>query len=84
MTPQGLRLLGTGTVKSESAKGPGAGMGAASWAITGSPVGLIAGSSLKLYGEASGNATIQGRARQTAQEIAYRLKIRFQEEGWIP
>jgi hypothetical protein len=35
------------------------------------------------YGELSGSAKIQGRAKQTAKEIADQLKIRFKEEGWI-
>ena len=38
---------------------------------------------MKIYGEASGNATVEGRAKATAKEIADVLKKRFQEEGWI-
>lgn len=83
MTAGGLRLLGTGTVTSKGNKTPGAGTSAAGWAVTGSPVGLIVGGGMKVYGEASGSATIEGRARQSANEIADRLKVRFQEEGWI-
>ena len=58
-------------------------MGAAGWLITGSPIGLIVGGGIKIYGEASGSAAIEGRAKQTAKEIAEQLKIRFQEEQWI-
>ncbi|HTY86092.1 MAG TPA: DUF4410 domain-containing protein [Candidatus Acidoferrum sp.] len=83
MTAQGLRKLGAGRVDSESGKGPGASLGAAGWLITGSPVGLIVGGGMKVYGEASGSAKIEGRAQQTAAEIADQLKVRFQEEGWI-
>ena len=32
---------------------------------------------------ASGNSKVQGRAKQTVDEIADQLKIRFQREGWI-
>ncbi len=84
MTPQGLRKLGSATLGSKSGKGPGASLGAAGWLITGSPVGLIVGGGMKVYGEASGSAAIEGRAKQTAKEIADQLKIRFQQEGWLP
>jgi len=83
MTPTGLRKLGSGKMESGSAKGPGAALGAAGWLVTGNPVGLIVGGGMKIYGEASGSAQIEGRAKQTAKEIAEQLKIRFQEEGWI-
>jgi hypothetical protein len=83
MTASGLRKLGSGTLDSKGAKGPGASLGAASWLITGSPVGLIVGGGMKVYGEASGSAKVEGRAKATAKEIADVLKERFQKEGWI-
>jgi hypothetical protein len=83
MTASGLRKLGSATLGSEGSKGPGAAVGGAAWLITGNPVGLIVGGGMKIYGEASGNATIEGRAKATAKEISDQLKIRFQEEGWI-
>ncbi len=83
MTAQGLRKLGSGIMGSKGAKGPGAAVGGATWLITGSPVGLIVGGGMKIYGEASGNATVEGRAKATGKEIADQLKIRFKEEGWI-
>jgi hypothetical protein len=83
MTAQGLRKLGSAMVGAKGAKGPGAGVGALGWAVTGSPIGLIASGGMKIYGEASGTATVEGRAKSTANEIADKLKIRFQEEGWI-
>jgi hypothetical protein len=83
VTSQGLRKLGSATVNAQGNKSPGAAAGAAGWAITGSPIGFAVTSGLKIYGEASGRAGIEGRARQTAKEIAERLKQRFQEEGWI-
>ena len=38
---------------------------------------------MKVYGEASGSSKIEGRAKQTAKEIADELKTRFQQQGWI-
>lgn len=83
MTATGLRKLGSGTIAAKGAKGPGASLGAASWLVTGSPIGLIVGGGMKIYGEASGSAKIEGRAKQTAKEIADVLKERFIEQGWI-
>lgn len=83
MTADGLRKLGSGTVRATGKKGPGASLGAAGWLITGSPVGLIVGGGMKVYGEASGSAAIEGRAKATAKEISAVLKKRFQEQGWI-
>jgi len=84
MTPQGLRRLGGGVADSGGAKGPGAVAPAAVAIATGNPIGLIVSSGVKIYGEASGKAKVQGRADATVQEIAGRLKTRFQEQGWIP
>jgi hypothetical protein len=83
MTPLGLRRLGSGTTGATGSKGPGAAVGVAGLLVTGSPVGLIVGGGVKIYGEASGSAKIEGRAKATAKEIAEVLKQRFQEEGWI-
>ena len=83
MTPTGLRKLGSGTTDAKGAKGPGGAVGAATWLVTGSPVGLVVSGGMKIYGEASGSATVEGRAKATAKEIAERLKLRFQEQGWI-
>jgi len=83
MTATGLRKLGSGTVGATASKGPGAGLGAATWLITGNPVGLIVSGGLKVYGEASGSSTIEGRAKATAKEIGDVLKTRFQSQGWI-
>jgi len=83
MTSDGLRKLGTSAVDAGGSKGPGAAVGATVFLVTANPVGLIIGSGLKVYGEASGRSTIEGRARATAKEIADQLKIRFQAQGWI-
>jgi len=83
MTTGGLRKLGSGTMGSEGNKTPGMAVGGAAWLITGSPVGLIVGGGMKVYGEASGSSKIEGRAKATAKEIADQLKKRFKEEGWI-
>jgi hypothetical protein len=83
MTAQGLRKLGVGTVESGGSKGPGAALGVATFLATANPAGLIISSGMKIYGEASGKSTIQGRAQATAKEIADVLQKRFQEQGWI-
>ncbi len=83
MTATGLRKLGSGTLGSKGSKGPGMGVGAATWLVTGSPVGLIVSGGLKVYGETSGRSTIEGRAQATAKEIGDVLKTRFQAQGWI-
>src|SRR6266446_5835852 len=83
MTSQGLRKLGSGTVEAGGSKTPGAALGVVGLVASGNPAGLIVSSGMKIYGEESGSAKIQGRAKQTAKEIADQLKIRFQQQGWI-
>jgi hypothetical protein len=50
---------------------------------TGNPVGLVVMGGIKIYGEASGKNTLEGRAKATADAISEQLKIRFQNRGWI-
>jgi hypothetical protein len=83
MTAQGLRKIGSGSTDSEGAKTPGADLGALSLLATHNPVGLIVSTGMKVYGQESGRSTVEGRAKQTATEIADVLKKRFQEQGWI-
>jgi hypothetical protein len=84
MTPEGLRKLGSGTVAAGGPKGPGAALPAAVAIATANPIGLVVTGAVKAGGELSGRSTIEGRARQTAQEIAEQIEPRFQEQGWIP
>ena len=83
VTAHGMRKLGSGTGQSGGSKTPGAAVPAVVAIASGNPVGLIVSSGMKIYGEASGKSKLEGRAKATAQEIAARLKIRFQEQGWI-
>jgi len=83
MTATGLRKLGSGTVNANGGKSPGASLGLAGLLVTGNPAGLIVSGGMKVYGEASGSSTVEGRAKATAKEIADVLKQRFQEQGWI-
>lgn len=83
MTATGLRKLGSGELNAQGSKGPGAAVGGAAWLVTGSPIGLVVGGGMKVYGEASGSAKIEGRAKQTAKEIGEEIKIRCQQQGWI-
>jgi len=48
-----------------------------------STVGLVVSRGVKVYGEISGSAKVEGRAKATAKEIADQIKIRFKEQGWI-
>ena len=82
-TAQGLRKLGAGVAESEGGKSPGAGVGLGVLAATNNPVGLMVSSGVKVYGEVSGNAKIEGRVEQIVEEIAKILKTRFEEQGWI-
>jgi len=83
MTAQGLRKLGSGTTDATGSKGPGGVLGLATLIATHNPAGLIIGTGVKVYKEESGSSTVEGRAKQTAKEIADVLKTRFQEQGWI-
>jgi hypothetical protein len=83
MTARGLRQLGSGTVDASGSKAPGEAVGVAGLIATGNPAGLIISTGMKVYGEESGSSTVEGRAKQTAQEIAAELKQRFAQQGWI-
>ena len=83
MTAQGLRKLGSGKTDSGGSKAPGADVGVLGLIATHNPAGLIISSGIKVYKEESGSSTVEGRAKQTAKEIADVLKKRFQEQGWI-
>jgi len=83
MTPSGLHELGSGDLDSTSAKTPGASVGLASMLATHNPAGFILSTGMKVYGEKSGNDTVQGRAEQIAKKIGAVLKQRFQQQGWI-
>ena len=83
VTPQGWRKLGSGTLSSSGNKMPGMVAPAAVAIATGNPIGLIVVGGMKIYGEASGKNTIEGRAKATADAIAEQLRIRFQDRGWI-
>ena len=83
MTAKGLHKLGFGHVEAGGGKTPGAAVPAVVAIAAGNPVGLIVTSGMKIYGEASGSAKIQARAKSTADEIAEQLKIRAEKQGWI-
>jgi hypothetical protein len=83
VTAHGLRKLGSGSTDATGAKTPGTGVGILALVATHNPVGLIVSTGMKAYGEETGSSGIEGRAKQTAKEIADVLKKRFQEQGWI-
>jgi hypothetical protein len=83
MTSQGLRLLGSGQVKSAGAKMPGVVLPLAVMAATANPIGLVVGGTVKVAGEATGSDTIEGAAKRTADEIAEQLIEAAKKHGWI-
>ena len=83
MTAQGPRKLASGETDASGSKTPGAAVGLAALVATHNPLGLIVSTGMKVYGEESGSAKIEGRAKQTAKEIADHLKIRLEQQGWI-
>jgi hypothetical protein len=83
VTPQGWRKLGSGTLSSSGNKMPGMVAPAAVAIATGNPIGVMVMGGAKIYGEASGKNTLEGRAKATADAIAEQLKLRFRERGWI-
>lgn len=83
MTAQGLRKVGSGKTDSGGGRTPGADLGVVGLLATHNPAGLVVSTGMKVYEEKSGKSTVDGRAEQTANEIADLLKKRFQEEDWI-
>jgi hypothetical protein len=83
MTANGPRKLGQGDIDAGGGKTPGAALGVATLLVTHNPIGLVVSTGVKAYGEVSGSATIEGRAKATAKEIADQLKIRFEQQGWM-
>jgi hypothetical protein len=83
VTAQGERKLGYGTIDAGGDKSPGMILGVATFLATKNPVGLIINGGVQVYGEASGNDAISGRAKAIVNDIAGVLKKRFQEQGWI-
>jgi hypothetical protein len=83
VTADGLRKLGGGSTDSTGGKAPGASLGVVGLIALHSPIGLIASTGMKVHDEKTGESTLEGRARDTAKEIASVLRERFQEQGWI-
>jgi len=83
MTTNGMRKIGSGDVNADGSKKPGTALGAVGFLATKNPAGLIISGGMHVYGEESGSSKVEGRAKQTAKEIADALKQRFQDQGWI-
>lgn len=83
MTEDGLRALGSGQVDAGSGKMPGGAVPLVVTAITANPIGLAVGGAAKAYGELSGSETIDGAAERTAQEIADKIRLTAERQGWI-
>lgn len=83
MTDQGLRRLGGGEINSGGGKTPGVAVPLVVAAATANPIGLVISGAAKVYGEESGRTTIEGAGQRTASEIAEKLKVAFQKQGWV-
>lgn len=83
MTARGLRRIGSGTSDAEGSKTPGTAVGLVGSIATRNPAGLIISGVAKHRGEKTGSSKVEGRAEQTAKEIADVLEERFREQGWI-
>lgn len=83
MTPNGLLELGKGELDTEAGKSPGAAVGLVTFAATKNPLGLIVSTGVKLHAEKTGSATIQGKVKLVATQIATELRPRFEQQGWI-
>lgn len=83
MTEKGLRALGSGQVDAGSGKMPGGAVPLVVTAATANPIGLVVGGAAKAYGELSGSETIEGAADRTAREIAEKIRINAERQGWI-
>ena len=84
MTASGPRKLGQGAVDAGGGKMPGGALGVAALLVTHNPLGLAVQAGVQGYGEYSGSAKIQGRAKQAAKEIADQLANPFQRGGLDP
>lgn len=84
VTSDGMRPLALESIEARGARRPGAALSVAGLIATANPAGLIVGSVITAYGEITGRSALDGRARQTAKEIAEDLEIRFRRRGWIP
>ena len=83
MSDRGLRRLASAELDSTGSKGPGEALPLAVAVASGNPIGLIVSSAAKVEGEVTGRTTIEGSAERTAKEIAEKLKVGAQRQGWI-
>ncbi len=83
MTATGLRRLGGGTTNSGSGKMPGMVAPLAVYAATANPIGLVVVGAMKVREMRTGSNTIEAAAKRTADEVAARLKVAAQKQGWI-
>jgi hypothetical protein len=83
MTAQGLRALGSGEVEAGSGKMPGGAVPLVVTVATANPLGLVVSGAMKGYGEMSGSETIEGAAQRTAHEVAEKIRLTAERQGWI-
>jgi hypothetical protein len=52
-------------------------------ALTANPIGLLVSGGGAAYRYGTGEDTIEAAGKRTADEIAAKLRPKFQEQGWI-
>ncbi len=82
MTPQGLRRLGGGKLKSGDDYLPGAAVPVAIFAATANPIGLIVGGTVRGGAEATGSGSMDQAITRSVDEIAQKLKEGAERQGW--
>jgi hypothetical protein len=53
------------------------------YAATANPIGLVVVGAMKVREVRTGSNTIEAAAKRTADEVAARLKVAAQKQGWI-
>lgn len=82
MTPEGLRRLGGGKVKSGGAYLPGAAVPVGIFAATANPIALIVGGTVRGTAEATGSGSMDQAITRSVDEIAQKLKEGAERQGW--
>jgi hypothetical protein len=83
VTEQGMHFLGSGEGDAASGASPGAAVSVGVAIATANPVGLILSGAMKAHGEMSGKQTIEGASERITNLMVERLKVKFQQQGWI-
>jgi hypothetical protein len=82
-TEQGVRKLGSGTIRSNPRRAPGAILPVVLFVATANPIGLIVTMPLKVGQELTGRTKLEGVGRRMIEKVVEALEVKFREQGWI-